>query len=596
MVNNTLKYTLLFFAVLQVGLLLGQNKGATTSAKKMNPDYTGLRAIGSPANPKVPMSWNRYHDYQQITDFCKNLERAFPNLVKVVSIGKSHEGRDLWLLKVTDYTQGADTDKPAMYIDGNIHSNELQGSEISMYTAWYMVENFAHVPYFQALLRDKAFYILPTAAPDARENFIYQPNNPNSPRSGMLALDDDGDGYVNEDGFDDLDGDGNIVMMRRPNPYGRWKVDPENPLRMVRAKQDEHGTHDMLGYEGIDNDGDGRINEDGTGSYDPNRDWGWNWQPDYVQRGALYYPGSLPETKAVKDFVYAHPNIAGAQMYHNYGGMFLRGPGAEEDKKYYTQDDIAVYDFIGKIGEKMIPGYNYYTLYKDLYTVYGGAIDWISLGRGIFTFSNELMTSYLLFNKDSKEGRWQNNEFYEFDKYLLFHDAYVPWTSVDHPQYGKIEVGGPKKNYIRNHPGFMLEEDAHRNMAFTILHAEQMPQLEIMDIRTKNLGGGLTEVTASVVNHRVIPTRSAHDVKHGISQPDLINIQGVKVISGMVVEDEYLNKTNEQKYKPESIQVATIPGMEEVKVRWIVSGKLGKEAAIEVMSQKGGKVKKLIAP
>jgi hypothetical protein len=45
----------------------------------------------------------------------------------------------------------------------------------------------------------------------------------------------------------------------------------------------------------------------------------------------------------------------------------------------------------------------------------------LSLTRGIFTFSNELMT-YKLFNQKNT-GRWDNDEFNEFDKYLLFGDV-----------------------------------------------------------------------------------------------------------------------------------------------------------------------------
>ncbi|MFN2396977.1 MAG: M14 family zinc carboxypeptidase [Bacteroidales bacterium] len=78
------------------------------------------------------------------------------------------------------------------------------------------------------------------------------------------------------------------------------------------------------------------MNEDPeAGGYDPNRDWGWNWQPDYVQRGAYLYPFSLPETRAVRDFALNHPNIAGVITHHNTGGMLLRGPGSADDAKYY---------------------------------------------------------------------------------------------------------------------------------------------------------------------------------------------------------------------------------------------------------------------
>lgn len=580
--------------VLGLLAMLALETSAQQTSKVHPDDLTGMRAIGSPANPKVKMAWNSYADYAKLTAFCHDLAKAHPDLVKLESIGKSVEGRDIWILTVTNFKEGGPVElKPGFYIDGNIHANELQGSEIAMYTAWYLAENAFTVTSIKEMLRNRVFYIAPTISPDSREYFIHNANNSNSSRTGRMKLDDDGDGLIDEDLMDDLDGDGNIVMMRRKSPTGRWKVDPENPLRMIPAKQDEVGGYEMLGYEGIDNDGDGVVNEDVTGTYDPNRDWAWGWQPDYIQRGALYYPGTLPETKAVKKFIVSHPNIAGAQSYHNYGGMFLRGPGAAEDDVFYTREDVAVYDFIGKLGEKMIPGYNYFVIHKDLYTVYGGEIDWMSLNRGIFTFSNELMTSYKLFNQKSDENRFSNNEFYEFDKYLLFGDAYVPWKTIQHPQFGEIEVGGPKKNYIRNHPGFMLQEDAHRNMAFTLLHADQMPLLEIIDIKQKAMAGGFTEVTATVMNKKIMPTHSSHDLKYKIERPDYITLKNAQVVAGMVVENEDFNLTKEQKYTPSTVEVANIPGMDAVKVRWIVKGKVDK-AVVEVDSRKGGIVSKAL--
>lgn len=573
------KYIFLFF--------LSCSFSVFSQEKAQNDDLIGLRAIGSPANPKVKMSWNHYNDYAMISRFCQDLAKAYPDLVKIESMGKSYQGRDMWVLTITDFKTGTANRKPGFYIDGNIHSNEIQGTEVSMYTAWYLAESFASVPFVKQLLQDKVFYITPTINPDAREDFLKNPNNANSPRSGMMALDDDGDGVADEDKYDDLDGDGNIVLMRRKSATGRWKIDPENPQRMIQVKQDEKGDYEMLGYEGLDNDGDGQVNEDVTGYYDPNRDWGWNWQPDYIQRGALYYPGTLPETKNIKNFVMNHPNIAGAQSYHNYGGMFLRGPGAEEDAPFYVAQDAAVYDYFGKIGEKMNPGYKYFVIYKDLYTVYGGEIDWMALGRGIFTFSTELLTSYKLFNKNTEEGRYQNNEFDEFSKLLLFDDAYVTWKPFKHPQYGDIEIGGPKKNYVRAHPGFMLEEDAHRNMAFTILHASQMPKLEVLDLKQKPLAGGLTEITATIFNQKVIPTHSAHDVKYKIERPDYITLKNANVVAGMLVENEDLNITKEQKFTPQTLEVTNISGLGNVKVRWIVKGKSDKYT-VEVDSAKGG--------
>lgn len=555
-------------------------------------DFSGLRALGSPHNPKVVVAWNRYYDYAGITDICQRIAKAYPNLARVSSIGKSTQGREMWMLTITDFGQGGNPDrKPGFYIDGNIHSNEIQGTEISLYTAWYLVENQAYVPFIRDLLRDRVFYIVPTINPDARENFLYAANTANSPRSGMMALDDDGDGYADEDKMDDLDGDGHITQMRRRSPNGRWKADPENPRRLIPAKADEAGEYELLGNEGIDNDGDGQVNEDGHGYYDPNRDWGWNWQPDYIQNGAYRYPFSLPEIRAVRDFVMSHPNIAGAQSYHNYGGMFLRGPGAEDDQFSFPAADVRVYDLIGQTGEKMIPGYRYLTTYKDLYTVFGGEIDWMHSSRGIFAFTNELMNSYLLFHRKSEEGRFQNNDFYEADRLLLFGDAFVEWKKFDHPQYGQIEIGGFKKNHVRNHPGFLLEEDAHRNMAFTLFHAHQMPKLEVQEVQTKSLPGGLTEITATIANLRPIPTHSAHDVRYKIERPDYISLKGVTPLTGIILENADLNVGREQKNNPATLEVPVIPGMGAVKVRWLIKGKPG-SYTIEIDSRKGGLVSK----
>lgn len=371
-----MKYTL---KTLIITLILGICAGIGAFAQSNDPDLNGMRAIGTPANPKVKWSWNYYMDYAGFTKLIQELAKAYPDLVKYESMGKSYQGRDMPVITITDFKTGKPEQKPAFWIDGNIHANELQGTQFAMYTAWYLAESFGKMEYITEMLKTRTFYISPSLNPDAHENFIHTSNTTSSSRSGMMPLDDDGDGLVDEDGYDDLDGDGNIVTMRRKSPTGRYKIDPDYPTRMILAKPDEQGEYEMLGFEGIDNDGDGRVNEDNPGAYDPNRDWGWGWQPDYIQGGALYYPGSLPETQNVKKFFYSHPNIAGAQSYHNFGGMFLRPPGAEEDAMYVPQSDIAVYDLIGKMGEKMVPGYKYYVLWKDLYTVYGGEIDWIGL-------------------------------------------------------------------------------------------------------------------------------------------------------------------------------------------------------------------------
>ena len=572
------------FAVLLAGILTTVPGPASIRPAVAQQSPAGaLAGVGAPPDPRVPVAWDRYYDHETLGEIGQQLEKAWPDYCRLSSIGTSVEGRDIWLITVTDFRVGDPDLKPAMWIDGNIHANEVQGSEIALYTAWYLCEMADRVEWVADFLRDRTMYIVPTINPDGRDNFIYEANTPHSPRSGLAPRDDDGDGEFDEDDFDDLDGDGHITMMRRRNANGRWVISPEDPRLMVRARPDQPGEWELLGNEGFDNDGDGRVNEDRAGYYDPNRNWPWRWAPAYIQGGSDAYPTSLPETRAVVNFVIAHPNIAGGQTYHNSGGMILRGPGIEQDS--VRAADRQVYDQIGSRGEEILPGYRYIVIWKDLYTTWGNQLDWFYAGRGILTFSNELWTSFNFFREQPESERWDRAS-YRFDRYLLFGEAFVPWTPVEHPQYGVIEVGGQKKQYSRAIPGFLLREEAHRNMAFTLYQAGQMPLARVDSIEVRSLPGGLSEVRAIVSNRRLAPTHTAQDIEHGISPPDWISIEGGRVIAGFRVVDPLLDRAVEQEFRPQSIEVENIAGMGTAVVKWVVRG--SGPFTVSVNSAKGG--------
>ena len=541
-----------------------------------------FQAAGSPMQPKVQIVWNRYYTNAGLESLYREIVRSHPQLARLESIGKSVGGRDIWVLTISDFSKGDPSRKPAIWVDGNIHGNEIQTSEMALYIAWYLTEMFPTNRFIQELLEQKTFYIAPSINPDGRAIFT---ETPGTLRSGILPLDNDRDGTADEDEPEDLNGDGFITQMRIRNPNGRYIADPLYPNRLILAPPGVQGEFDLLGFEGIDNDGDGRVNEDGEGGYDPNRDWGFNWQPNFIQGGALKYPFSLPESRAVRDFLVNHPNIAAAQSFHNTGGMILVPPGAEGDRDKLSRSDMAVYENIGRRGEQIIPGYRYMILYRDLYTVFGGEIDWLAFGRGIFTFSNELWHPSLMYR-----GTYQGeaaNQLFEFDRTLLFHDSFVEWTEFDHPTYGKIEIGGQKKNAPqRLHPGFLLEADAHRNAAFVILHAHSTPHLTISNVTERNLAGGYREITAEITNHRQIPTHSSFDVENKIERPNWVSISGPQVIAGMLVRDVYNNQTVEQKVNPARLSVSNILGNSTVTVRWIVRG--NQRFTITVDSAKGG--------
>lgn len=553
----------------------------SSSLVAQNPEMF-FKAAGSPANPRVQASWNKYYTYDGIAELCKKLAKEYPDLVTLESAGKSYKGRDIFALTISDKKTQNPDQKPGFYIDGNIHSNEIQGTEMALYTAWYLCEMYDENVFINQLLKDKVFYILPTINPDARQYFMDEPNTASSPRSGLVPTDNDRDGLFDEDQPDDLNNDGIISQMRRKSPRGTYRVDLRDPRKMIRVEQGQTGDYEMLGMEGIDNDGDGMVNEDGIGGYDPNRDYGFNWEPAYIQQGAGKYPFNFPENQAVRNFSLKHRNITGAQSFHNSGGLVLRGPAIQGGgAEVYSRVDENVINTIGRKGQEIISGYKFITIWKDMYTVYGGELDWWYGALGSYVFSNELWNDYLMFYDTT------NTDPYEFDRYLLFEDAFVPWQEVNHPVYGKVEVGGFNKNFGRTHPGFLLESDAHRNAAFCIYNAWVTPKLEITGIKVKNLGGNLKEVTATITNRQLMPTHSGTNLRYRIDPPDYVYIDGGKAIAGMIVLDPDRNITREQKNNPQRMEIPTIEGYQNVDVRWIV--KDGTRFTIRVESVKGGR-------
>src|SRR2546428_4142795 len=72
---------------------------------------------------------SNYLRYEELTRIVHDWARANPGLVRVTSIGKSVEGRDLWLLEI-----GKDPDRTraAAWVDGNMHAVEVCGSSVAL--------------------------------------------------------------------------------------------------------------------------------------------------------------------------------------------------------------------------------------------------------------------------------------------------------------------------------------------------------------------------------------------------------------------------------------------------------------------------------
>lgn len=520
---------------------------------------------------KVNIRFDRFHTHGELNDALRQLNQAYPGLTALESIGNSFGGREMLVLTINNPETGAELGKPGMWVDANIHGNEVQGGEVAVYTAWYLLENYDSNPRIKAVVDRVVFYILPSLNPDGRDYWFAEANTSSTSRTGIKPTDNDSDGLVDEDGPDDLDGDGYITQMRKKSSTGDFKPDPDDPRLMIRVERGEKGSYEMLGYEGIDNDGDGRINEDGPGGYDPNRNWGYNWMPNYVQGGAGDYPFSLPESRNVLNFFESHPNIAGVQSFHNTGGMILRAPGAK-NMGDFPPADIRDYDELGETGAKILPGYRYFIIWKDLYTVYGGSISWTASGLGIFSFSNELNFS-AEWDWDGEEGVDQKEKL-QFSDYLEFGAFYKDWESYDHPLYGEIEVGGWTKWASRVPPVWKLRETCHRNAAFVIYHAANMPEVKLSEVEVTPLGGDLYQIRVIAENTRLIPTRSSQAAKHNLFRKDYATVRGddVEIISAGTVTDKYRNLVSGQQHDVEHLWVSGLAGKESRLLQWVVKG------------------------
>lgn len=573
--NSRTICTMLAIATLTAPALSQDTPAADDGTMRYNPGF------------KVEIAWNRYYDFEQIEDLLRQMARAHPKYVTIQSLGKSLQGRDVWLAIVNNPDTGAHHEKPAMYIDGNIHGNEVQAAEVVLYSMWMLLESQGKNDRLTELLENVSFYFAPVTNPDGRAWWFAQPNTPNSSRHNLRPVDNDNDGLADEDAYDDLDGDGSITQMWRQREGGGWRRDPDNPRRFFRVGPTQASDWEYLGMEGLDNDGDGRVNEDGPFADDMNRNWPGDWQPNYAQFGAGPHPFSAPETYGIGRFALAHPNIAGAQSYHNSGGMILRGPGTQSRGNFYDRGDNSVYDAIAGAGAKMLPYYRDWVIWSDLYNVHGGQVNWFAETLGVVSFTNELWINAKRFqgeaSRDSEDDTWLWRD------HVVFGAEFTEFTEFDHPDYGKVLIGGPNRWSARVTPPFLLEEEAHRNFAFTMFHARQMPLLRFGAVEIKERSPGLWQVDVAIRNERHIPTRLNSARRNNIGTNDLLHFESdsaTLVVAGRIngLDDKQMN---EVRFEPQRIQLpGGIDGMGQVAYRYLVRGNAGDTFTLRYQAEK----------
>jgi hypothetical protein len=274
----------------------------------------------------------KYHDYASLTQSLKGFAASYPSLAKMQSIGKTLQGRELWMMQISG--KGDPLEKQALLIAANLEGDHLIGSEVALGIAGYLLEGYGKEDAVTSTLDSRTIYIIPRLNPDGAEVYF---NDLSYEQVGNLnPRDADYDWLVDEDGPDDLNGDGMITMMRVKDKKGDWIVDEEDPRLM--KKKEEDTPVDMiykLYTEGNDDDGDELYNEDGPGGYNINRNFPHNF--GYKPKGLKVYAASEIETQALIDFMtrydpklktQPHKNICGVLIFSKYDNL-AAGTGIE---------------------------------------------------------------------------------------------------------------------------------------------------------------------------------------------------------------------------------------------------------------------------
>ncbi|MBK8021074.1 MAG: peptidase M14 [Chloroflexi bacterium] len=509
---------------------------------------------------RYPIDFSEYFLYDALTEHLHGLAAAHAAFASLGSIGKSWRGREVWCLTITNPATGSPDRKPAFYIDAHIHAEEVATSHTALYTAWYLLENYGTDPLVTWLLDNMTFYILPRLNPDGAEislttghhwcgNGRYLPGEEQT--AGLCQY--------------DINGDGAIVQMRVEDPAGEWKVSDEDPRLMVLREPGEvGGQYYRMFREGeIRGDWDGvsfEIQKPRDGNM--NRNFPAGWYPENRQYGAGEYPLSEPEAMAAARFIMDHTNISGMQCYHTHGGLHLR-PSLIAPDSSIPRADLAIYKTIGAMAEATT-GYPVISVYEEFtpdpsQARTGSIMQWTYDEMGIITFSTELWNPEIAAGLEHPEkyqvrARSTDDEIrlLKYNDEHLGGKGFIPWAPFDHPQLGRVEIGGWTHMYtFRNPPpaswaatekarGF-LHETIHHNCLFTLKHAACTPLVRIPTLTAESLGADLYKITAVVKNEGFLPTNLTEmAIKQGVARTTtaaLHSPEGVELIMGDASQD-----------------------------------------------------------
>lgn len=553
------------------------------------------------------VAFDRFYRYDELTSILEGWAAEHPSLFSLDSIGKSYEGRDIWLATVTNGATGSHDEKPAFWVEANIHASEATGGAAALHLLHTLVEGYGADERITRAVDTRTFYIVPRLNPDGAEWALA--DRPKIVRSSTRPYprEEEQDGLHRED----VDGDGRLLSMRIKDRNGTWKVSSDDARLMVRREPDEDDPHTeyyRLLPEGTIRNYDGVMIKLAPALHglDLNRNFPVDWAPEGEQAGAGPFPTSEPEIRAEVEAIAQRPNVCGYISYHTASGVHLRPYSAKADDELPV-DDLRTYKWIGEEATKRT-GYPAVSIYHDFryhpkQFIRGASDDWLYEHLGIYAWTTEFWSPMKQAGiEDFKFIDWYVDhpvedelKLLEWNDNVLGGKGYVDWYAFEHPQLGDIELGGWDRLYCwTNPPPELLEREIAPHADFAIFHALISPKLELHSLYHEPIGESKHYIRLVLVNTGWLPTHISEKARQRKAvrpiEVELSLPEGARIVGGeRIVEAGQLGGRN-LKRNPLGWR-ADDSTTDRVKVEWVIEAPEAGTVGIVARHQRAGVVR-----
>lgn len=551
------------------------------------------------------IQFNRFYRYDDLTRLLNEYAQEYPGLLKLESIGKSHEGRDVWLITATNFKSGPDAEKPAFWVDGNIHASEVTASAAALYFINALVTRYGEDPNITSALDSRAFYIVPRVNPDGAEWALA--DKPKIIRSSTRPYpydEEQAEGLISED----INGDGRILSMRIADPNGTWRPHPDEPRLLIqRDPVETGGIYYRVLPEGFVKNYDGTLIKVARPKegLDLNRNFPVAWRTEGEQPGAGPYPVSEPEARNLVQFISSHLNITGAVSFHTFSAVLLR-PYDDRSDDAFPAEDLWTYKKIGEKGTE-ITGYKHLSVFHDFKyhpkQVTTGAFDtWMYDHLGVFAWTAEFWSIMQQAGlKDYKYIDWFREHSVDDDlKLLNWADeklpgkGYVDWFPFDHPQLGKVELGGWDTMLTwGNPPPDFLEDEIKKFPDWLTWHALISPKLAFRETNIISLGENAYRVRVVLENTGWLPTYvTKKALEKKVTRGLIVEIElpeGMSLHTGKPREE--LGELEGRAYKTAFLDETNEGTSDRAKVEWVIKAPEGGIVRLFAKHERAGVVR-----